>query len=587
MMRFLALIGMILTMPLAYAQDIVNYVPDNVPVVMSMNAENFSTKFDVEQLMELDMYKMMEQRANNTGDSMLLDYMSNLYTTPEEIGVSWKPRAYGYFQQVDSFMVAYFIMKITDIAKFESKFPMSEKIEKTNKISYIMPSKNPSSDNAILAWSKDVLSIVFVQGNDDFIHNSIPYTDTMRYEKIEKLTQEFGKTVQKVSIREVEKALKPAQKPISKVLNYQTFTKNKYDLGVWVNLEKLGELLQENQNSMPIPLQARQLQQFTNRLSGLQEGYFHTFLNLNKGEARLSTQSFMPARLDKLAQEMYAKKLDPKLFKYLKGKDALFYAGAAADIPKISEFAEEYYRMILEGDSIGDLILAGWDVLDIAIDQEALTGLLSGDMLLSITGVRNVKTTYTTYEYDDNYNATEVEKTRETPVPVMTALAKVGDMTNFNKILNLLEKTKVIEKKADYYVMPKAAEELGKFYIRIKEGIFIFTNDTDVISGKYKNGVSKSEQLAETHQKLLLKYSTVYNLDAERLLKKVEELGADEFSEKNKQQFQLLRDNVEFIRLQGASPEKNYETELIISFKDKEANFLHQLGKLLDAYAKL
>jgi len=586
-MRFLALIGMILTIPVVYAQDIVNYVPDNVPVVMSMNAENFSSKFDVAQLMELDIYKMMEQKANSAGDSMLLDYMSNFYTTPEEIGVSWKPRAYGYFQQVDSFMVAYFIMKITDVAKFESKFPGSEKIEKTNKISYIIPDKSASSDNGILAWNKDILSVVFVQGDDDFIHSSIPYTDTMRYEKIEKLTQEFGKTVQKVAVQEAEKALKLAQKPISKVSNYQTFTKNKYDLGVWVNLEALGELLQENQNSMPIPIQARHLQLFTNRLSGLQEGYFHSFLNLNKGEARLSTQSFIPARLDKLAQEIYAKKLDPKLFKYLKAKDAIFYAGIAADIPKISEFTEEYYRMILEGDSIGDLLLAGWDVLDIAIDQEALTNLLSGDILLSVTGVRNVKTTYTTYDYDENYNATEVEKTRETPVPVMTALAKIGDMANFNKILNLLEKTKIVEKEGDYYVIPKAADELGTFYIRIKEGIFIFTNDTDVISGKYKNGVPKSAQLEEAHQKLLLKHSTVYNLDAKSLLEKVEEFGADEFSEKNKQQFQLLKDNVEFIRLQGASPSKNYETELIISFKDKESHFLYQLGKLLDAYAKL
>lgn len=591
MIRFMAsLVVMFVCFSPIFAQDIVSHIPDNVPIVMSFDAENAKKKITMQELTELNIYKSLEEKmTQNEKDKEIFEFLSKFYKNPEEVGISWTPRSYVYFQQQDSFMISTFLWKIADSQKFEESFPSKAGVpSKSGKIKYFAPeNEEPDNSDFVIGWNHQVVSLMIVQGDNDFVHQSIPYTDTARYEKIEKMQKTYTQTLRKVALSRIENALKPAKSPIATHTNYQKFMKNQYDLGLWLNFEKLGTLLEEQKGAFPIPMQAQQIQQFANKLSGLQQGFLHGFVHLNNGEMRLETQSFMPERLDKLAQKVYQKRLDASLFKYTKGKNPLFYAGMSLDLAQLLAFTEEYYRMTLEGDSIGDVVLSAWDVLDIAIDQEELTSLVRGDFLVSVTGVKNITSTYTSYEYDENFNATEVEKTREVTFPVMTALVKIGNEKNVKKLIKFAEALKGLEKKDDYYIIAESEKEIGGAYVRIKDGILILSNDEAVISGKYKNGVPKSEQLSAVHQQLLRTHSTVYNLDALALLNKLEELGKNELTEKNKQQVELLKSNIEYIRVQGTDPSQNYKNEIIISFKDKGTYFLKQLGVLLEELEKL
>src|SRR5690606_39440155 len=73
----------------------------------------------------------------------------------------------------------------------------------------------------------------------------------------------------------------------------------------------------------------------------------------------------------------------------------------------------------------------------ILLDEKAIAKVFKGDNLIVLNGVTNKEITYTDYEYDEDYNYTEVERTKTEAVPDFLWMFSSDDVSIFEKIVKI------------------------------------------------------------------------------------------------------------------------------------------------------
>jgi len=140
------------------------------------------------------------------------------------------------------------------------------------------------------------------------------------------------------------------------------------------------------------------------------------------------------------------------------------------------------------------------------IDEKAIYKVFTGDAVVAVNGVKELEVVHTTYDYDDEFNRTEIIDTSLQKMPELVLMLGVGNKKDVNKIIKVLLNTKIVEKNGNVYSADIKKSKVP-VHFRIYDDILFISNNKTYI----QNPViySKNKQLNREHSKMFKKNTFV------------------------------------------------------------------------------
>ena len=493
------------TVQVAFAGDLGRLMPKDSWVVVSFNGQNFKSALDIDALLQLEFMKDLEPNITR-GIRRTFEFNEELFPTaffdPAEYGFSYLPRCHFFYASNDSMNYFSWVFPMKEKVGFESTLTRLVEPEAFQGIQNGVGFQYTVIDEMVLAWTSEEL-IVFAAdmdysyydehyGEDD---NDDEYDYRSYREKRNKVSTAAG-------IDWVRHNLSYPAQTLSGDKRFEKALKNKHDVGLWVQYPKLASSTAGMYWGPAYDIAMKSMKNFVG--SSLFVG-----LNFRKGQIDLDYYSYMPEEFMERFKGLYKARANKNYLTHLHKDHMLGYISLAMDPEVLLDGTGETFMPLLTelGKNERDMppFPETWDLIRLAIDEDALFNLVKGDALFAVTGVKEFEMTYTTYKYDEDYNATEVEKTRTETLPAMLLMFSTGDEASMQKVLNILVKMELVTEKGDYYVANET-EDLGmEIFIGMHNGVVMLTNDESNITENLLKGVAKENQLSKEHAKRLKK----------------------------------------------------------------------------------
>ncbi len=317
-------------------------------------------------------------------------------------------------------------------------------------------------------------------------------------------------------------------------------------------------------------------------------GSINARLYLGKEEARLVSEMEVDDKKAASYKKMYAHKPNKKFAKYLNSDKMVGFMSYAFDtetyLKELPEMLDQsmgrYFG--LYNDEIG----IGAELFSLLLDEKAVAKVIKGDALLVLSDVSPKEYTYTTYEYNDNYERTETKKTKTETLPDFLFMLSSDDTHLLERVLNYgIKKEKVILKNGIYTLDSKLTKSAPfTFHVLIKDGIiFCGTayHDLQSISTDTYPANSTKEQ-----KNLLLKNNMALYFNPKSLIGKLskQELGDTRFLKG----INTLLHNAGTFYARTTGVKGNYISgEMVATVPEDKANALAYFFSLVDLASKL
>ena len=183
--------------------------------------------------------------------------------------------------------------------------------------------------------------------------------------------------------------------------------------------------------------------------------------------------------LAEMTKRMYARKPNSKFSKYLTDKTLGFFnvnINSEAYLREMPAYMAKYYSGLLGPQQ--DVVEWGLMALEIALDEKAIAQVMPGDHLVVVNGLRKFKKDYIDYTYDDDYNATEVKKTKEETLPVFIWMFTSKDQRLIKKGLEMAVSKQVGQVYDGIYAFSKQTAKDFPMYVLLKEDLVMVSNDS-------------------------------------------------------------------------------------------------------------
>jgi len=181
-----------------------------------------------------------------------------------------------------------------------------------------------------------------------------------------------------------------------------------------------------------------------------------------------------------LYKDIYNKKINPKFLPFLE-KESLgfltFNLNTEAYIKNMPKIIEHVYAS--SEPRYKEIFSLASTMLDVMLDEKAIAKVFKGDNLLVLNGVSAVDVTYTDYEYDDSYNYTEVEKTRQETIPQFLWMFSSDDTRIFQQLIQIGIRENKVEDEQGIYKIKESTRAGVQLYILMKNGIVFVGNDSN------------------------------------------------------------------------------------------------------------
>ena len=228
--------------------------------------------------------------------------------------------------------------------------------------------------------------------------------------------------------------------------------------------------------------------------------------------------------LAEMTKRMYARKPNAKFSKYLTDKTLGFFnvnINSEAYLREMPAYMAKYYSGLLGPQQ--DVVEWGLMALEIALDEKAIAQVMPGDHLVVVNGLRKFKKDYIDYTYDDDYNATEVKKTKEETLPVFIWMFTSNDQRLIKKGLEM-----AVSKQAGqihdgiYSFSTKKAMDFP-MYVLLKEDLVMVSNDSLALNDIRQNKMNAS--VNKDFVKLMKQNKMSAAMDLQKLPGMLKEMG--------------------------------------------------------------
>lgn len=311
-------------------------------------------------------------------------------------------------------------------------------------------------------------------------------------------------------------------------------------------------------------------------------------LNFEKSQVSLKTSYTMNNEMAKYTEAMYNGKMNSNFFKYFNEDKMLGYFSVNMSTQGILEAYPEMMSKMFEGyddNEVAEFVPIGMEVLSLLLDEEGAAKILRGDILFVLTEMKERELSYTTYEYDENYEREEVTKTKTETLPefLMMLTSSEGDL--FHKLMKIAIK----ESRGEVTLNSNGIYQLNTnelpFALNVMfkdDAILIGTSFEDMVAiktGKFDSKVSGK------HKSLIKKNSSVIYVNGQEIASTFpREIMPNDFKER----IDFIAENTEDVIFKTGKVKNNtMEGEMILNTPEKGnsnslAYFLNMINALMD-----
>lgn len=228
--------------------------------------------------------------------------------------------------------------------------------------------------------------------------------------------------------------------------------------------------------------------------------------------------------LAEMFRRMYAKKPNSKFSKYLTEKTLGFFnvnINSEAYLKEMPAYMAQYYGGLLGPRQ--DILEWGMMALEIALDEKAIAQVMPGDHLVVVNGLRKFKKDYIDYTYDDDYNATEVKKTKEETLPVFIWMFTSKDQRLIKKGLEMAVSKHVGQVHDGIYAFSTKKNVDVPMYVLLKEDLVMVSNDSLSLNDIRQNKMSGPTN--KDFVKLMKQNKMSAAMDLKKLPEMLKEMG--------------------------------------------------------------
>ncbi len=311
-------------------------------------------------------------------------------------------------------------------------------------------------------------------------------------------------------------------------------------------------------------------------------GEFSSNLYLEGTRTRIGADITLSEDFAKKFGRMGKQKINKKFFKYINEDNLMGYMTYKINS---KSFLEEYPSILAQtysplwGGPYNEDMKLGMAIFSLVLDEEAVSKLITGDVYFGLSGINDKEVTYFDYEYDEDYNYTEVEKTKMEKLPEFIVMATTKDKDFTSKLITYLTNKALIEPQNGYYKILDPYNDIPlDLYFVIKNDIFFLTTSSTEISAIVADNFKA--KLSGKHKKMMKagNFSAFFNGT---------KLGQQfPYNETN-----LPNDNLTKFAMENASDfylksskvkNRKIHTELIMQIPDHQKNLINYIMSFVE-----
>lgn len=370
-------------------------------------------------------------------------------------------------------------------------------------------------------------------------------------------------------------ATQTADRSILKNKSYLKSLDDKAEATLWIN--DFGQLYTNLFSRM-----------YFNELGGFDLGamYANNGLNaklfLENDKMMLSSTYIMSDDMAKSYKKMTSRKLNKKFLNYVNEDRMIGYMSSAMDTKGMLDEYPKLMKSIYKNmPYYGEEAVLALDLFSLLLDEEAVSEVLQGDMLFLLSGISKQEVSYTSYEYNDDYEYVEIEKTKTETLPDFLLMASTEDPSLLNKVISYTTKKEMVTFDNGFYTF-KAPRSPFSIHFMIKDNI-VFLGTSKVEMRKIATGTFDAK-VSSDHKKRMLSNNYSLFVSAEQLAAQlpIEEMGLDR---SGKLEWFLNTSEDAYVtasKIKG----NTVNTEMVIGVPATEDNALKYIFNIIEKLAK-
>lgn len=586
---------------ISFSQDLQNHVPALSSVVFVVNTQSIHEKCDVAGLQAYEFFTELKENSEEYlgGARVEEALVPMLVANAKDFGLSTVDNSYAFTRKRDSINYTAYIARITNEEALNGL--VKTMILREGEINHGIGEgfEFAFNDRSIIAWNSRMVAFL-----DYYIpYSSMWYND---YEVVEELNEEYYESYEeryeaeekKKKERKMENILRALEElynpnpdhTISGNEHFQKATKGDFDLCLF--MDGLSGMT-SNMSAMSLLLGSRG--DMDKMLSMFADNYSYFHLNINEHDLQAKTFYHVGDRFRSQMTDANKGKFNKDLFKYIDGSNLVGYFGVAIEPePSYEMFMDVYSGIMSAVPEYGEAFAAGLDIFSILLDEDEVFDMIKGDAFFAVTDIKEFDVSYTTYEYDEEFNEQEVTKTKKEMLPEYVFVSSIGNPNLRDKIVKIYEKSEMLIPTGEGYYRYESflsrynsimgtAEEEAATYIAIENDVLIVTNNKDLVTQYRVSGLPKDRQLSKDRMKHIKKnnYAGYWSADAtfSKLDKEISRNFGDEFFEMVNEASKVFNNAI----LNGVDVEGNlFTSTLTLNVKDQEKLMISQLLEFVE-----
>ena len=629
-MKKLSCVIMLCASVFSFAQNSTSKIPSDAAVVATIKGNNLL------QLMSID-----ELNNSFMGTEILkeLSRKQTKYNSLEDFGFDLNGAAHYFFQANDSINYNAFIVPLKNVTAFESFLTTQSKKEIAN-VNGIRSFKDHNQGGIV--WDSSNLIMVVGSTNDAYFQNPevmerygltqddyygyviddavvesaedyddevieaeeayeeeieetvIESTESEEVYEDEYMEEEATEVVEydynndasnyqiKSAINKNWALLKAEQllkqqpnRSILKNKSYLSSLDSKAEATLWVN--DFGQLYANMLGSM-----------YYNQLVGfdLSSMYANNGLTaklfLENDKMVLNTKYTMSDQMADSYKKMTSRKLNKKFLDYVNEDRMIGFMSYSIDTEAMLEEYPKLMKSIYSNmPYYGEEASLGIDLFSLLLDEEAVGEVINGDLLFLLSGISQQEVTYTTYQYNDDYEYVEVEKTKTETVPDFLLMASTDEPSMLNKLIQYTVNKEMVTFNNGYYTFEIPRSPLAIHFV-IKDGIaFLGTSEAEM--NKIVSGTFDAKVTSKT-KKMMLDNSYSVFVSAKQLAQQlpIEEMGIDRSGK-----LEWFLNTTEDAYITASKIKGNaVNSEMVVGVPPTEENALKYIFNIIEKFAK-
>jgi hypothetical protein len=464
-------------------------VSENASFTICFNGKNIQNQMSIAEFEKLEIIDELKQEIGHYDDPKIVSL--------KKMGFDYSKNAYFSIERLDTATAVIFTMPLASNKWIISELAKDEGNVKSKKGKYTI---FRDYRNAFIISKNQLL---FVDYDVDY-----RYEDYSVVEAVEKAVEQTAEEAAEVYKKPVYKNEKGEE--ISK-WEWKNIQKFKYALAYGLDRMAGKNAAKDLNRPTKAPVYAWADGNFINKLNprrgfrnfgdikAAQEELFNKFggakmfaeLNIDEKGGILSFESTFNEQMTEMYNKVYSTKLNENLLKFIP-EDAIGYSSYAINA---KEVYNQYKNMFKDFSSTNkDILLAKdiWDLVDLALDEDAIFETIKGEAIVSFNGIEEVEFTKTKWEYDEEtFEEKRVEVTAKENFPVFTGVFAIGNKEMYEKVFRIISRNeRDFEQRKDGSWIAKDRKLQTYFYLT--EEALIVTNGTNFNQQTAKHGYTKS-----------------------------------------------------------------------------------------------